>query len=489
MEADRWQRMKTLFDEAMDLPKAERDEFVDTQLVDDEELALTLRRMLDAEQSPTEILASPAMNWLRGPAEDADALIGSRIGELRVDARIASGGMSNVYRASNDGSAKPVAIKVMRQGLDSAEARRRFELEARSLASLRHPNIVELLRTEILPDGRPGLVMELVEGESIERYCARPSLDPILALFLQLCAAVQHAHGKLWVHRDLKPANILVQADGQVKVLDFGIVKLLAPSEDDQGTRLGAMVPLTPRYASPEQRRGETVATSSDVYSLGVILDELLQRFALSSGHDLRRIIAKCRQEDAELRYGSVDLLAEDLGRYRRGEPIRIRSASMAYRLSKFVGRNRWSVGLSTLLLTGLLVTQFFLYGQLQATEDAENLAWRAHSQALRVAGFFETLVAASDPETLRGDLGAMAALEDASATVGEDMAEFPEAEGRVRMAIANLYAHLGRYEDAIPHAERALVLARGTRGFGGGAPAWIEGMLVEWRGKVGGEP
>ncbi|MHC5063043.1 MAG: serine/threonine protein kinase, partial [Planctomycetota bacterium] len=384
MEAERWQRMKDLFEAAMDLPSEERAAFVDRSLPDDEELAITLRRMLDAEKSPTEIFDTPALDWLRGPEENADALIGSRIGELNIEARIASGGMSNVYRAREDGTSGSVAIKLMKQGLDSVEARRRFELEARSLASLRHPNIVELLRTEFLSDGRPGLVMELVEGESIERFCSTCSLDAILELFLQVCAAVQHAHGKLLVHRDLKPANILVQGDGQVKVLDFGVVKLLAPREDDPSTQLGALVPLTPRYASPEQRRGEAVSTASDVYSLGVILDELLQRFALSSGHDLRRIIAKCRQEDPELRYGSVDLLAEDLGRYRRGEPIRIRSASISYRLSKFVGRNRWGVGVSALLLVGLLITLFFLYGQWRATQDAEGLAWRAHSQALQ---------------------------------------------------------------------------------------------------------
>ncbi len=337
MEAERWQRLKSIFDAVMELGAGERDAYIVERCAGDEALLATIEKMIHVDAP--QMLDTPAMEWFRPPQKDPDALIGTRLGSLEILARIASGGMADVYRGRDGEGSKDVALKVMKRGLDSEEALRRFEVEGRTLMRRGHQNIVSLLRTQVLEDGRPSLVMEYVEGEPIEQFCAVPSrtLDEILALFVVVCSAVQHAHGKLLVHRDLKPANILVQRDGQPKVLDFGIVKLMVPEDpQDTGTKIGSMVPLTPRYASPEQRRGETVSTASDVYSLGVILDELVERFALASSHDLRRIIAKSRQQVPDTRYPSVEALAEDLQRYRRGEPIVIRLSSLRYRAGKF---------------------------------------------------------------------------------------------------------------------------------------------------------
>jgi hypothetical protein len=181
-----------------------------------------------------------------------------------------------------------------------------------------------------------------------------------------------------------------------------------------------------------------------------------------------------------------VEALAEDLQRYRRGEPIVIRLSSLRYRAGKFLTRNRGAVASSASLLAALVIALFFLNSQWRATQNAETLAWRAHGQALEVARFFQTMVTASNPTILAQDPGVMAALEDAAASVGEDLAEFPEAEGRVRLSIARLLAHLGRFQDALPHAQRALVLARSTPGFGRDEPIAIERFLTELRNRIG---
>ena len=235
-----------------------------------------------------------------GVAEAPDELIGSMLGAFKVERRIASGGMGSVYLAErNDGQFQlKVAIKVVKRGMDSEEILRRFRAERQTLAALDHPNIARLIDGGITPDGRPFLVMEYVDGLPIDRYCdlKRLKVSQRIALFRQVCDGVHHAHQNLVIHRDIKPSNILVSPLGIPKLLDFGIAKVLTGSTADDAVTIETDRRLTPEYASPEQVEGRPVSTATDVYSLGVVLYELLTgsrpySFAVRTNEELRRVV------------------------------------------------------------------------------------------------------------------------------------------------------------------------------------------------------
>jgi serine/threonine protein kinase len=213
----------------------------------------------------------------------------------------------------------------------------RFALEHRALAALQHPNVVALLGAESLDDGRPCIILEAVQGEHLDQACARcAGVREVLALFLQLCAAVRHAHENLIVHRDLKPSNVRVEPQDKVKVLDFGLLKLLAPNPNDSVTHPGLLAPLTPRYASPEQWNGAAITARADSFSLGIMLVELLHRFEPSPDSDLDLICRKAAASLPEERYSSVQGLADDLERHLVGQPVRVRRPSRGIRACDF---------------------------------------------------------------------------------------------------------------------------------------------------------
>jgi hypothetical protein len=243
--------------------------------------------------------------------------------------------------------------------LDTDDVVRRFRVERQILASLSHPNIAALLDGGSTPDGRPYLVMELVSGEPLDAYCERRGLpvEVRVRLMITVGRAVQHAHTRLVVHRDLKPSNILVTSEGVVKLLDFGIAKLLdeplagAPGAGRGGTRTGLRL-LTPEYASPELRTGQPVTTASDVYQLGLVLSRALDGPAVG---DLGTIVAKALREEPERRYASASDFVEDLERYLDGLPVRARPDSASYRLRKFASRHRAGLAATTLLVLVLV--------------------------------------------------------------------------------------------------------------------------------------
>ena len=315
-----------------------------------------------------------------------------QIGVYEIVSDLGFGGMGAVYLARRaDGKfEQTVAIKMLRREFNTERLRRTFEREKDILAALSHSNIARLLDAGSTTEGIPYLVMEYVKGEPLDEFCRRRqlSLDERLRLFTKVCEAVAYAHRNLIVHRDLKPSNILVSEDGEPKLLDFGISKLLGTDgADGVGgvTQLGA---LTPHYASPEQVRGETVTTASDVYSLGVVLfkvltDRLPYRSTEKTNGDLQRaitesapplpsasaqtadmtsrlkgdldnIVLKSLSKEPERRYHTVDQFAADLRRFAEGQPVMARPATLPYRAIKFYGRNKVSVWAAALILISL---------------------------------------------------------------------------------------------------------------------------------------
>jgi non-specific serine/threonine protein kinase/serine/threonine-protein kinase len=400
--AAQWARVKALFAEALNVEPERRRQWAEAACAGDTELCREVLDLLASHQDAGGFLHEAALDGgLRVPEDEAppDTAFPA-LGPYRVLDLVGQGGMGTVLRAvrADDQYEKQVAIKLVRRGLDTSEALGRFRLERRLLARLEHPGIARLLDAGSAPDGRPYFVMEYVEGLRIDRWCDERRLDTraVLELFLAVSAAVQHAHQSLVVHRDLKPANILVTRDGIPKLLDFGIAKLLDPS-DTEGATATAFPALTPDYASPEQIRGEPVSTASDVYALGVLLYELLtgrrpyrltsrtreeigravceqepdppsvvadldtsrgpgaakRRRALAG--DLDTIVLKALRKEPERRYPSVEAMAEDVRRHLSGRPVQARPDSFTYRTTKFVRRNRLAVSAAAVVVLSLL--------------------------------------------------------------------------------------------------------------------------------------
>ncbi len=406
MNRERWQRVKSLLSQAIDLAPPERDPFLQRECQGDAELLHEVQSLLAShEQAESGFLNKPALELNRAP--QVPTRVGRRIGAYNIIEQIGHGGMGEVYRADRaDGQyQKEVAIKLVRGGYDSAAVLERFRQERQILASLDHTNIARLLDGGTTEDGLPYLVMELIDGKPILDYCVdrELSVNDRLQLFRQVCAAVQYAHQRLVIHRDLKPGNILVTTGGIPKLLDFGIAKLLDPTQGAEATLLGAM---TPEYASPEQVRGDPITTASDVYSLGVVLYQLLtgkspygtstrspvdlnraitdtdperpstavlarrQDAAEASGGmdqsarlklhrrlagDMDNIILKALRKEPSRRYLSVEQFAEDIRRHLEGLPVLAVPDSLLYRTRKFVQRNKVGV-IAAALVTAAVI-------------------------------------------------------------------------------------------------------------------------------------
>src|SRR5713226_3949372 len=302
MNPESWQRVEALLNEVLELSPAERADFLDTARAKDNGIRAEVEALLACELEAEAFLQVPALSFSEGliDSDGSDELTGQQIGRYRIVRELGRGGMGAVYLAerTEEDVRQLVALKLLKRELNTADIRRRFQHERRILAGLEHPQITRLLDVGSTSDGVPFFVMEYVDGVPIDEYCRRRELrtEEILQLFRTVCDGVAFAHRKLVVHRDLKPSNILVTEDGTPKLLDFGIAKLLDPETGEKSehtvTMLGVM---TPDYASPEQVRGEQVTTATDVYSLGVLLYELL------SGHRPHRITSRRPDEIARV--------------------------------------------------------------------------------------------------------------------------------------------------------------------------------------------
>ncbi len=502
MDAQRWQRIKTILDEASGQPRDVWPAFVAAACGDDDELRKEVHSLLAYHGQEPEIVGRPVFD-----VNTEDPRIGTRIGNYRILRQLGRGGMGVVYLATREEDfSQRVAIKLIQRGLGSAERIARFHEERQILADLDHPAIARLFDGGTTDDDLPFLVMELVEGKPIDAYCDNQRLDVHrrLELFRQVLSAIQTSHRHLVVHRDLKPSNILVTAEGHLKLIDFGIAKLLSSaSEASRPTAPQHRQPMSPGYASPEQVRGERITTTSDVYTLGLVLCELLcgskpYRIDTVDAAELQRVICdtapeppsqvlandldphrladmrattpeKLRRQlageldaivleslakDPESRYRSAEEMSDDLGRYLAGLPVRALSDSFAYRTKKFIQRRPM-----TLLATLLALVAFA--GILSSfIQRSQVLDQRARAEA--VEDFVGTLFRASDPDRAEGEELTVRELLDRG---GDDLKAGLDDQPLVRAAltavVGRVYQNLGNWEKAETHLTEALALQR----------------------------
>lgn len=423
MHSEHWRRVTELFSEASALEPQAQKSYLDEACRDDPGLRAEVESLLAAHGTAEAILDRPASDYLPEGAlkPDVDRWLGRRIGAYQLVTLIGRGGMGDVYRARRVDAQfdKEVAIKLVRAGYDTGALLQRFKAERQILATLDHPGIARLLDGGATDDGLPYLVMELVDGEPIDRYCDhhRLSIPERLRIFRAVCAAVSYAHQRLVVHRDLKPSNILVTADGSVKLLDFGIAKLLqaGPGGAAVDATMTAFTALTPAFSSPEQIRGTPVTTTSDVYSLGVVLFHLLTgrspyRTPLTSteeairqvcdtdvlrpstavvdvpqtdapraipARDLDDITLTALRKEPDKRYASVEQLSADVERYLTGQPVIAHGDQWSYRAGKFVRRRKTEIAAAALvalaLVGGIVVSTYEARLALQGRAQAER--------------------------------------------------------------------------------------------------------------------
>jgi len=507
-----WQQVKEIFSAALECPPEERRALLDSACRNQAELRREIETLLESHDSAGRFLvdpvrARPKPDLARTP-ETSDE--GRSIGPYRVLRPLGQGGMGVVYLALRDDDAyrKQVAIKLIQRGLDRDAIVRRFRTERQILATLEHPSIARLIDGGQTEDGQPYLVMEYVDGEPINQWADhhRLGLRQRLELFRTVCMAVQAAHQNLVIHRDLKPSNILVTADGNPKLLDFGIAKLLDPgltadtviaTADDEWL-------MTPQYASPEQLRGENITTASDVYALGLLLYELISgcrayslegsapaammevvcrqvpepasvRFAeltaeeqTENAHqrateprrlrrllrgDLDRIAAKALRKEAARRYSSAEQLADDLRRHLDGLPIRARPDTALYLLNKFVHRNR-ALSLAMVLLLGFALAMAWQGFELRHERDESE---QQRQVAEKVTEHMVDLVKNWDPLLAQGNEPTIGeALEQGALTL-DSLAGQPTVHARLRKVYGEIFMNRGKYAEAEHHLQQAL--------------------------------
>jgi len=453
MTPEQWERISEIFDKALCLPGQEREAYLTEVCAEDSEFRGEVDSLLAShDQAGSRFLSAPdaVIEEARGMRNRPAVRVGRRIGPYLVERAIGQGGMGEVFagRRADGQYEKNVAIKLVRSGYDTSFILERFRNERQILASLDHPNIAGLLDGGTTEDTTPYLVMELVEGLPIDRYCDshKLSVTERLALFRQVCAAVEYAHQRLVIHRDIKPSNILVTKEGVPKLLDFGIAKILDPSGSTEATSLR---PMTPEYASPEQVRGEPVLTSTDLYSLGVVLYQLLTgrspyrvdtrtpaKLAEAITHeeperpstsiqrketigangdsreltpeavsgtreasplglqkrlqgDLDFILLKALRKEPDKRYSSVEQFNEDIRRHLEGLPITARKGNWNYRAGKFIRRHRVSVTATALLLAALLTGVVLVVREARIAEANRRRAEARFNDVRKLANSF----------------------------------------------------------------------------------------------------
>ena len=519
-----WTEVRALFEEMVDLPPAARAERLAS--LENAELREAVERLLASDQEAGGFLETPAAGLAgellgAAPGPEDGAPPPERIGAYRVLSRLGRGGMGEVFLAERaDGLFEQrVAIKLLRRGMDSEDVLARFSRERQILARLDHPHIARLLDGGAAPDGRPYFVMELVEGETITAFgrARRLSIEDRIRLLLDCCDAVSAAHRNLVVHRDLKPSNVLVTGAGQVKLLDFGIAKVLA--EDAAGaaqarTREDTRL-LTPAYAAPEQLRGEPVTTATDVWALGALLYELvtgttpqrrdagapadpapaaegetierpsarvaktpLEALPLGSpterdrrrlekrlAGDLDNVLRMALRREPERRYGSAGAFADDLRRHLSGQPVRARPDTLGYRAAKFLRRRRLAVAAAALVLLSLVGGLAATAWQARRAEANARVAASAARRAERVKEFLIGLFEIADPEQSGGSVPARDLLDQAGRRLDTELSAEPDVQADLLEAVARIDRGLGRLDSAETLARRSLAIRQAAPG------------------------
>lgn len=497
--------LQAQFEQVVAAAPAEAEAVLRRMAAEAPDLADRLRGMVEAHARTSAVLDRPVLAVAGGEAgPDRDPWIGARVGVYEIRRMIGSGGMGSVYEAAraDDVLTMRVAIKVLRHHAASEAARHRFRVERQILATLRHRNIAALLDGGVTSDGQPYFVMEYIEGEPLTTWCdaRRLPVAERLALFRQVCAAVQYAHQHMVIHRDLKPGNILVTADGTVKLLDFGIAKLLPEADEALAGELpvthAGLRAYTPDYASPEQILGEPVSARSDIYALGVVLFELLtgdRPFTAASrspleieqlvttadpprpsarmrgdrvaqlgertlsrvrqrvAGDLDAIVLMALRKEPERRYGSAAALADDLQRHLGGLPVAARPDTLPYRAGRLVRRHRVATVAALLAAVSLVAGTAISLAQAR-TAKAER------DRATEVSSFLTTMLGAASPGAFGREVQVREVLDSASMRA-RSLADRPLLEAEIRTIIGGTYVALGEFE--LAEGEYRTVLAR----------------------------
>lgn len=436
MDPARWERVKEIFSEALEEsdPGARRNH-IERRCAGDAELLAEVDSLVQAHEQTGDFIETPAAQQAFGfePESQPAAWIGRRIGAYRIVAEIGRGGMSEVFRGvrADDEYHKEVAVKVLRPGYGTGSLVERFKAEKQILASLDHPNIARILDAGSTEEGLPYLVMDFIKGRPIDEYCRerQPTLRERLQLFRSLCSAVQYVHQHLMVHGDVKCSNVLVTDEGFVRLLDFGVARLVQPASGST-TESAGPVALTPEYASPEQLRGEVVSTASDVYSLGVMLYKLLTGklphpggglpheiaaqicerppalpslavrdsptgpgagYSRQLRGDLDSIVLRALDKEPAERYSSAEQLSEDIGRFMADFPVLARPSGLAYKAAKFCRRHGAGVALMTLFVLTLIGGILGAGWQAHIARQQRARAERHFDEVRRLAGTFLT--------------------------------------------------------------------------------------------------
>lgn len=491
MTPERWARIEELYAAYLEQSEADRPDWLRSATVDDPSLADDLAQLLDEDTGGLHI------GNLVPPATPVGSVRpGETIGPYRLVEPIGRGGMGEVWLARREVPfVQDVAVKIVRRGIDTQDVLERFDAERQILARLAHPNIARLLDGGALPDGRPYLVMEYVAGVPVDAYCEQRGLPlPVrLELFSRICDAVHAAHQALVVHRDLKPGNILVDDAGEVKLLDFGIAKVLEGDPDSGHTQHGDRR-LTPDYASPEQLRGESLTTASDVYALGGLLYRLLAgrapyrleertgpeaaafleaadwpppsvasstSLARALRGDLDNIVAKAMHADRDRRYASALALSEDLGRYLAQQPVSARPDTWRYRAHRFLARNRIGVGVAGAFVSVLIGFSVVTWGQSRRIEAQSDAVARERDASEAVVEYLVDLFRRTDPLQSPGDVTAAQILTRGGDRLADELEGQPLVQARVRVAMAQARRNLGDLEAAESDATLAWELVR----------------------------
>ena len=516
LDSGQWLRATAHLDRILDLPTEEWSAYLDQIRRDDPGSAPDVEAMLDEHRR----LSAEGFLEDASPIQPIEStLAGVTIGAYRLESSIGHGGMGSVWRASrSDGRFEGVAaVKLLNAALVGRGGEERFKREGTILARLAHPHIARLIDAGVSDTGQAYLVLELIDGRHIDSYCdeERLSVEDRIRLFLDVQAAVSHAHANLVVHRDLKPSNVLVTTDGQVKLLDFGIAKLIEDDQDQLRLTREAGAAMTPKYAAPEQVTGGAITTATDVYSLGVLLYELLsgqhpagdarspseyvkavaetEPLRLSAAitrqttvdavttvavnrattpdrlrrllrGDLDTIIGKALKKDPSERYASVSEFADDLRRYADHQPISARPDALSYRAGKFI-RRHWQVlgSIAAAVVVFLLLTGFYAVRLASERDRAQAAA----AKSARVSELMTSLLISSDPfRTPDGKPPTYAGmLERGAERITNELDDQPELQAEMLTVIGRTFERMGDHTRSLPLLERALAIGRTTLG------------------------
>ncbi|QQS35955.1 MAG: tetratricopeptide repeat protein [Ignavibacteriales bacterium] len=526
MDKERLIKIRQLFDSASNLPQSDREKFLNDKC-DDESLKNEILSLLRTIEHTDDFIENHVNEAVTKRMSLDDPFIGKNIGSFIIDGKAGVGGMGIVYsgRRNDESFKQKVAIKILKQGLNSEYLLKRFLIERQTLANLQYPFIARLLDGGKTTEGLPYLVMEFIEGIPITEYCLKNNLNlnDKLKLFRDVCSAVQYAHQNLVVHRDIKPGNVLVTEDGHPKLLDFGIAKLLDENmlEEGEGLTRTGMWHLTPDYASPEQIKGDNITTASDIYSLGVMLYQILtnlQPYKITNNSpsaisriiteenilkpsekvkqvstlefnnkiedsgtkkkydirdklhhhlkgDLDNIVLKAMQKDPLRRYVSVEQFSEDIRRYLVGLPVIAQKDTAGYRLSKFIQRHKTGFVVSSIFVLFMIISIILIAWQANVAAGERDKARTEAVKVETVNKFLQDMLSSVDPNEIGKDVKVYDVLKKAADDVGKRFEGQPEIEAAIRKTIGKTLTNLGEFDQAKPHLDRALELNRKVYG------------------------